>query len=439
MRNPFICGSPISEPHYFYGRHQEIRRVIERLTNPGFESSSIVGGRRIGKTSLLQVLQRPQMRERFGLSGEFVFIDIDLSQRSDITQDKFWRLVLSEMQSTFVDENLSNQIDEILKKESVSLHDVDTIFETVVDQGFKVVLLLDEFENVVQSPKLGGDFYLGLRSLITAHKLAVVTASRRELVYYSLTEEIAASPFFNVFTNIYLLPFSIQEAHELIEGYLEGTGVSLSKDDVECVTRISGCHPNFLQLACSYLFDAYRGKKRISKIDRKEARQAVEEVFRVQIEPHFAYYWKHSTKGEQRVLATLAQRSQSRGLRAWMANRRYRRLSGQRTLTSLVNRGIVVKSDGDHQIFSPIFARWVLSRTSGVPGGEKVKVPRGRKAKRLSYLGAALSFAFSSLSMGLGLLFDLDFLFWPSVVLFAVFLLFALFVVLMPKEGRREI
>ena len=360
-RNPFVYGSPISEPRYFYGRHQEMRRVAERLKNAGFESSSIIGGRRIGKTSLLQVLQHPEMRARFGLSDEFVLLNVNLSQRSDMTQDRFWRLVLSEMQSAFVDENLGNQISEILKREKVGLYDVDMILETVVDQGFKVVLLLDEFENAVQSPKLGGDFYLGLRSVITAHRLAVVTASGRELVYYSLTKEIAASPFFNVFTNIYLLPFSTQEAHELIEGYLKGTAVSFSKDDVECATRISGFHPYFLQLACSYLFDAYREKKRISKVDRGKARQAVEEDFRMQAEPYFAYYWRHSSQDEQRVLTILAQRSQARGLRALIANRRYRTVD-DRHLISLVNRGIVVKSNDGHHIFSPLFAMWITSQ-----------------------------------------------------------------------------
>lgn len=433
MRNPFTYSNPIDDPRYFYGRHQEMRQVIERLTSPGFESSSIVGGRRIGKSSLLQVLQHHQMSERFGLSDKFTFIDVNLSQVSDMTQDIFWRLVLSEMQSAFADENLSNQIGEILNKERVSLYDVDTIFETVVDQGLKVVLLLDEFENAIRSPNLDVNFYQGLRSLIGGRKLAVITASNRELAHYTLTTEIKSSPFFNVFTNIYLSPFSTQEAHELIKGYLKGTDVSFTKDDVECVTRISGCHPHFLQLACFYLFEFYREKKRISKVDREKARQAAEENFGVQAEPHFAYYWRHSSKDEQSVLATLAQRSQARGLRAWIANRRYRTLSGRYALISLVNRGIVVESDGDHQIFSPIFTSWLLSQTG-------IRVPAGERIDWRSYLGTALalSFVLSTLSMGLGLLFDLDFLFWPSVVLWGVFLLaLALFRLLMRRPTRK--
>jgi len=72
----------------------------------------------------------------------------------------------------------------------------------------------------------------------------------------------------------------------------------------------------------------------------------------------------------------------------------------------------------------------------------KAEDTKREKVDWLSYLGTALALSFvaSSLSMSLGLLFDLDFLFWPSVVLWAIFLLlFALFGVLTLKESRREI
>src|SRR5260370_41708320 len=50
--NPFTYGNPISDPKRFFGRRKEIDQVFSRLRNAEFESSSIVGERRIGKTSL---------------------------------------------------------------------------------------------------------------------------------------------------------------------------------------------------------------------------------------------------------------------------------------------------------------------------------------------------------------------------------------------------
>jgi len=54
--NPFTYGNPISNPKRFFGRKREIEQVFSRLCNVEFESSSIVGERRIGKTSLFNYL-----------------------------------------------------------------------------------------------------------------------------------------------------------------------------------------------------------------------------------------------------------------------------------------------------------------------------------------------------------------------------------------------
>ena len=56
--NPFTYGNPISDPQRFIGRRREVEQIYSRLLNPEFESSSIVGERRTGKTSLLSLSQK---------------------------------------------------------------------------------------------------------------------------------------------------------------------------------------------------------------------------------------------------------------------------------------------------------------------------------------------------------------------------------------------
>ena len=53
LDNPFTYGNPISNPQRFIGRRREIEQAFSRLLNAEGESTSIVGKRRIGKTSLL--------------------------------------------------------------------------------------------------------------------------------------------------------------------------------------------------------------------------------------------------------------------------------------------------------------------------------------------------------------------------------------------------
>ena len=57
--NPFSFGNPIKDPERFYGRQAEIRQIVNRLLSSAHESTSIVGERRIGKTSLLCNLANP--------------------------------------------------------------------------------------------------------------------------------------------------------------------------------------------------------------------------------------------------------------------------------------------------------------------------------------------------------------------------------------------
>jgi len=64
--NPFTYGNPISDPHRFVGREREVGQIFGRLRNEEFESSSLVGDRRIGKTSLLKYLADPGVREAHG-------------------------------------------------------------------------------------------------------------------------------------------------------------------------------------------------------------------------------------------------------------------------------------------------------------------------------------------------------------------------------------
>ena len=68
--NPFTFGNPIRDPARFYGRKEEIRQILNRLRSSAHESTSIVGERRIGKTSLLKHLDTPEVAAELGLPPE---------------------------------------------------------------------------------------------------------------------------------------------------------------------------------------------------------------------------------------------------------------------------------------------------------------------------------------------------------------------------------
>jgi len=92
--NPFEYGNPITDAAKFFGRQGEINQIRDRLYH--MASTSVVGERRIGKTSLLKIFTVAEMVARLGFDESFVFCYIDWQGFDQIEPERFWQIVLSE-------------------------------------------------------------------------------------------------------------------------------------------------------------------------------------------------------------------------------------------------------------------------------------------------------------------------------------------------------
>jgi hypothetical protein len=225
LGNPFTYGNPISDPRRFVGRAREVEQIFGRLRNEEFESSSLVGDRRIGKTSLLNYLADPRIRAKHGLPPEeYVFVYADLQMVDDTMGPvRLWHWLLKLMRQHCKDNAVADLLAALERDERLDTFALDELFEQVDYKGQYVVFLLDEFEHITANGNFGPDFYYGLRSLVIHHQLALVTSSRRELIELCHSEAIKSSPFFNIFANINLSLFSQADADRLIHLSQGGT------------------------------------------------------------------------------------------------------------------------------------------------------------------------------------------------------------------------
>src|SRR5437016_3955615 len=206
MGNPFTYGNPISDPRRFFGRAREVEQIFGRLRNEEFESSSVVGDRRIGKTSLLNYLADPNVRAAHGLGPDrynFVYVDLQMVDEA-MGPEQLWRRLLVLMRRQCADYGAIEMLAILERRDRLDTFDLDELFQETDDKGMHVVFLLDEFERVTENPNFGPDFYYGLRSLMIHHKVALVTSSRLELIELCHSEAVKSSPFFNIFANINL-------------------------------------------------------------------------------------------------------------------------------------------------------------------------------------------------------------------------------------------
>ncbi|HYU73316.1 MAG TPA: AAA-like domain-containing protein [Ktedonobacteraceae bacterium] len=357
--NPFTYGNPISDPQRFFGRRHEVQQVFSRLRNAEFESSSIVGERRIGKTSLLKYLAHPIVRQHYGLDVNkylFVYVDLQIVDRNT-TPMRLWQRLLRQISSCCSDDQIKQMLGEVYQRQEIDNFALEDVFDSVDAKGQYVVLLLDEFEHVTENANFNADFFDLLRALVIGHHLALILSSRRKLYEMCHSQAISSSPFFNIFAHINLRLFTENEARDLITRSLIGTGTKFTDTEIETIFRLAGYHPYFLQVACSFLFNAYS-----KNLNPQERVISLHKAFREETEPHLAFYWHKSDDQEKITLTALtllegARRINGRNVSMHQLQDLYARLS--RTLTDLKERGLVTSTGDTFSLFNTSFGEWI--------------------------------------------------------------------------------
>jgi AAA-like domain len=368
--NPFTYGNPISDPRRFIGRSREIEQIFGRLRNEEFESSSLVGERRIGKTSLLNYLADPGVREAHGLGQgrySFVYVDLQMVGRT-MDPDRLWRRLLTLMQRQCADQKVTEAVQALLRQDRMDAFDLSELFQEADDGGHHVVFLLDEFEQVTANANFGPDFYYALRSLMIQYKVALVTSSRSELVELCHSDEVKSSPFFNIFANISLDMFSRAEFEAMTGRALAGTPVTFTEPETESVTRLAGLHPYFLQAACHMLYESYgRGLGALERL------AFLNSNFRSEAIPHITDFWGNSDDNEKIVLTAAALLERAPGSTEGFSLADLQRVfsRGERWVERLARRGLLMSSGGRYCLFSSLMGPWILEQLTAELGEEE--------------------------------------------------------------------
>jgi len=331
--NPYYHRGPIKETRYFYGRTQETARVLQMVKRG--QSVSVIGPRRIGKTSLLFHLSDPEVRVEYGLAPEqSLFICIDGQTLGSLSRSDILRLLLQETAAQ-------------ISRERMDIPPVvdDRLFEQAVREwakpGQQLVYLIDAFECLGKNRNLGADFFSFLRSLAVRFSVAYITASQVPLIALSDQGGHLSSPFFNLFALIHLGLFDEDEARRLIHQPSQMAGVEFSQSTEDFILDLAGPHPFFLQIAC---FNAFE----ISIEDPSFGKQAygrLEEEVQVDLECHFEYFVNGLNKEEQCVLVRLLDASGDEDSVA--------------VLKALERKCLVVRSGGAYRLVSQAFAQFV--------------------------------------------------------------------------------
>lgn len=332
--NPYLNRVAIRDPEQFFGRSREVSRIFSRIGAPRPQSISVVGDRRIGKSSLLHFINHPQVRKRYlDRTNSYSFVLIDLQQKRRLSLTEFFHELFSLVAREAGDQSLAGL--------DASFDSLRALLENFRRNGRKLIVLFDEFDAITTNRAFDLEFYSFLRSIANNYDVAFVTSSARDLQELCHTQLIADSPFFNIFTNVFLRAFTRKEALELITRPSAQAGLPL-ESYARRILEIAGQFPYFLQIACSAYFD------HLAENDGKLDREEVEATFLDEAKGQFRFIWDHMSD------------SFRHSIRDFISNGRVAK-EHEHVYEDLKRAGYFIEDDRGPRVFSTLF-QTVVSR-----------------------------------------------------------------------------
>ncbi len=228
--SPFTLTGPTTE-QMFFGREQEIRLILENI---GLKSYAVVGGRRIGKSSILLRLHKVM-------------------------------LPAVGFYSAYIDFATVSSYEEFLKKKIHAMNPTMPVgfpatFEELLNLNRyfseqRVVLLIDEADKIVINDKQNKwKIFKTLRSLANSGLVHIVLSGEQ-----ALREAIrdSSSPLFNFTDEIILHPLDRQSVDELVTKSMKQLEITLVEREklIDMIVTFTSGHPNIVQRLCHRLIE----------------------------------------------------------------------------------------------------------------------------------------------------------------------------------------
>ena len=330
-RNPYLLTTPIDTDADFVGREADLRRIFEVVSGPQPQSLCLYGERRIGKSSLLRAFQR-RAAATLTPADRYLVLKYDITQAATPGE-----LVLQLIERV----SRARREDPALTTSTTALTD---LIDRVAAAGQRLIVLMDDFDQVVANRDFTVDIFNFLRSLVSNQPVSMVLTSRRRLIDVC-HEDVRGSPFFNVFHERRLDAFADREAGELVSR-ARGHGVDLAPYE-RWIRSAAGRFPLFLQIACALAFESAREACDAGPSPEAMNRLALD--FAEQVEPHFAKLWNSFSADERTALTQATQQPRPPTIR-------------QDIMHGLTRRGYIVGPE--QRLFADTFAEFVKVRAA---------------------------------------------------------------------------
>ncbi len=328
---PYYFGPAVQDPSRFYGRQREMSellRLVRQARAGQYWHVALIGDHRVGKSSLLRMLNLTIPEETRSLS---TFVDMAGLSSHDFFRSlvrKIAELVFGRSRDTGFVKRLKKASDlkewqRILGPElAVDVLGVfkakwktsdeqnwssfkailDTLWERLLEFGSydSIVVILDEVSACSRWENCA-DVLKNWRSTIQAlqgYNFLVADA----YPLYKMSED-HWSPFFNVFHSTRLRAMSDEDSELLITEPARIGGVSYQPMAVDKIKRLTGRKPYYIQVLCTSIFELLVVSKTTTNVTRDIVELAVDRCLD-HLNEHFASMWGKFTDVQKEFLVS---------------------------------------------------------------------------------------------------------------------------------------
>ncbi|MBU8920691.1 MAG: serine/threonine-protein kinase PknK, partial [Bacteroidales bacterium] len=151
-RNPYLNRVMIKNLKEFIGREKEVRKIYSRLDAPQPQSISIVGDRRIGKSSILNFVYNRSNRKKYMQNhGASIFAYLDFQNTVDNSVPKFIDLLFNVFSFETGDRTKYTARPKTLEQ-------LKDVIQEIHDSGKRIIIMMDEFELITRNENFEMDF-----------------------------------------------------------------------------------------------------------------------------------------------------------------------------------------------------------------------------------------------------------------------------------------
>lgn len=273
----------------FFGRKREIERIMDMLSGKRPQGVSIVGERRIGKSSMAYRVFH-NLKEKDDTLA--IYMDCNELPKSCDSDNEFYKLV------NYGFKKAGGISEEVVFSDYREFRD---FVGRVSKENMKVVIFLDEFEHLPKKKFADNSFFSNLRALADnpEYLLAFVTISKTELK--ELTHKaIQSSCFYNIFDTIMVGLLD----HDSIKGLrtkgFQAEKFKLAVEEKKKISYYAGDFAFFNQLVCAFLWDTKHYEETPEWDDLE-----------VKLLPYYDTLWQGRSRHEQKLLEKLKKENKS--------------------------------------------------------------------------------------------------------------------------------